>query len=93
MEAGDQRANSRILAEKLLAHHRPTGVEVDLVVFVLPLCTAAFTAVLGDGDLTVVAGFFAVDALHQSACPGAPRQLRWMPAHESHNAVFFGSFG
>src|SRR2546426_864675 len=26
-----------------------------------------------------------------SACPGALRQLRWMPAHESHSAIFFNS--
>src|SRR5665647_1502695 len=70
MEAGDQRANSRILAGKLLAHHRPTRVQVDLVVLVLPLCTAAFTAVLGDGDLPVAARFFAVDALHQLGMAG-----------------------
>lgn len=67
---GDQRANLRILAEKLAAHHRPTGVEVDLVVLVLPFCSAAFTAVLGDGDLPVAARFFAVDALHQLGMAG-----------------------
>src|ERR1035437_9986660 len=65
MEAGGKRSDARIFAGKLLARHRPTRVEVDLVVLVLPLCTAAFTAVLGDGDLPVAARFFAVDALHQ----------------------------
>lgn len=38
---------------------------VDLVVLVLPLGTAAIAGVLGDGDLTVAAGFFTVLALHQ----------------------------
>ena len=67
---GNQRTNLHILAEKLAAHHRPTGVQVDLVVLVLPFCTAAFAAVPGDGDLPVAARFFAVDALHQLGMAG-----------------------
>ena len=55
---------------RLPTHHRPTGFDVDLVVFVLPRRTAAVAAVLGDGDQAVWAFLLTVFALLQLGMAG-----------------------